>query len=301
VGLSAGKDSRIAFLLAMGPTMTILEDLLKEAGLDAVPAGPKHYLVPAPSEPQILVGITEEKRCSWISVAVSLGTVSPRKIPCFDLLRLSFEMDLWKGALISTDPQLALVIELPVETVTPILLRSLIGLGRRFGTGAINCLRKGGWQILAEHSWQIYRHHYAVEGPLWKEAAEMAGWSILSLAEHVFLFQVGHQRIVAHHFGGTYGAYVFTDILVSNKDWELLVAANCALEGCKIGLDSKKRVVLACELYCPDHEVSLIHAVHHLARKAEELVPALETLSGHTKGYPTPDFPGWWRWLLGHS
>ncbi len=280
--------------------MTILEDLLKEAGLDAVPAGPKHYQLSASHEPQILVGITEENRCSWVSVAVSQGTLPPQKIPCFELLRLSFEMDLWKAGLISAHPHLALLLELPVEIVTPIILRSLVGLGRRFGTVAINCLQKGNWHILAETSWHTYRNPSVVGGPQWAEAADMAGWSVLSLAENVFLFQVGRQRVIAHQFGGIYGAYIFTDILLPKTDWQLLIAANCALDGCKIGLDSKKRVVLACELYLPEDEVTLIHSVHHLARKAEELLPALETLARRGRGILNPGPSSWWRWLLGH-
>ena len=279
--------------------MTMLEDLLQEAGLDAVQAGPHHYMLTTPHPTQILVGITEENRCSWVSVAVSLGTVPPRKIPTFELLRLSFEMDLWKAGLISARPDLALLLELPVEIVTPIILRSIVGLGRRFGAIAINCLRKGNWHILAQNSWHIYRNPSVVEGPQWTEAADMASWSVLSLAQNAFLLQVGEHRVIAHQFGGIYGAYIFTDISVSNTNWQLLIAANCALEGCKIGLDSKKRVVLACELYLPEDEVTLIHSVHHLAKKAEEVLPALETLARRGRDILNPGPSGWWRWLLG--
>jgi len=209
-------------------------------------------------------------------------------------------MDLWKAGLISAHLHLALLVELPVEIVTPIILRSLVGLGRRFGALAINCLRNGNWHMLAESSWHTYRNPSVVEGPQWAEAADMAGWSVLSLAENVFLFQVGRQRVIAHQFGGTYGAYIFTDILVSRIDWQLLIAANCAMEGCKIGLDSQKRVVLACELYLPEGEVTLIHSVHHLANKAEELLPALETLARRGRDILNPGPSSWWRWLLGY-
>jgi hypothetical protein len=275
-----------------------LHSLLKEAGLQPQETAPGCFVVePDSPEGPIQIEIRSEDRASWLSVS-PLFPLIPHQLPAYELGRLTFEMHLWKLALVVSRSEFGYQAELPIEQVTPLVLSGLVRQAKELRQYSPYDLEGTRWQHVLSCINDPDPGAATMAYPTFLEAAEVAQWRMLAQSPEVTVVGVGHQPLHLWQRGKNYRACLFTGLELAEKDLPFLLAANGLLVGCKLGLDPNGKVVVGADVHCPDSLVTLIHVVHTLYAAVDRVLPILQTLARRSTSARQSWVTGWWhRWF----